>query len=82
MSIDRRWRGAVLAVVVVVEEGLGDSLAVSFEGEGVGGHFGYGFEDDALWAVEWGVAAPAEGGVAVEGWRFDEKILIARICQL
>jgi len=56
----------VFAVVVAVEEGLGDSLAVSFEGEGVVGHFCYGFEDDGVVGGGVGIAAPAERGVPVD----------------
>lgn len=56
----------MFAEVVAVEESLGDSLACSFEGEGVVGHLGYGFEDYGVVRCFVGVAAPNEGGVAVD----------------
>jgi len=70
----------VFAEVVAVEKGLGDSLAVPFEGEGVVGHLGYGFEDDGVVGGFVGVAAPGEGRVAVDeaggnGERVDSLLL-------
>jgi len=72
--------GSVFAEVVAIEEGLGDSLAVSFEGEGVVGHFGDGFEDHGVVGGFVGVASPGEGGVAVDeaggnGERVDSLLL-------
>ena len=56
----------MFAEVVAVEEGLGDACAFGVEGEGVVGHFGYGFEDHGVvGGVVWG-ASPDEGSVAVD----------------
>ena len=55
--------GAVFALVVAVEEGLGDSGVVGDEGEGFVGHAGYGFEDYGVVGGVVGVLAPAERGV-------------------
>ena len=56
----------MFAEVVAVEEGLGDAGAFGAKGEGVVGHFGYGFEN---YGVVGGVVrsgTPAERGVAVD----------------
>ena len=58
--------GAVLAEVVAVEEGLGDSGAVGLEGEGVVSHPGHGFEDNGVVGGIVGVASPDKRGVPVD----------------
>jgi hypothetical protein len=65
--------GSVFAEVVAVEEGLGDSYVIGYEGEGVVSHLCYGFEDYGVVGGGVGVTAPAEGGVAVDeaGWDGD-----------
>ena len=56
----------MFAEVVAVEQGLGDALVAGDEGQGVVGHFGYGFEDYGVVGGVVGVLAPAEGGVAAD----------------
>jgi len=56
----------VFAEVVAVEESLGDCGAVGFQGKGVVGHFGYGFEDDGVVGGVVRRASPAEGSMAVD----------------
>jgi hypothetical protein len=55
----------VFAEVVAIEEGLGDASAFGVEGEGVVGHFGYGFEDYGVVGGIMGGEAPGKGGVPV-----------------
>jgi hypothetical protein len=56
----------VFAEVVAVEQGLRDAGVAGDEGEGVVGHFCYGFEDYGVVGGGVGVAAPDEWGVAVD----------------
>ena len=56
----------MFAEVVAVEEGLRNAGVVGDQGEGVVGHFGYGFEDYGVVGGVVGVLTPAEGGVAVD----------------
>lgn len=65
----------MLTKVVAIEQGLGDTGAFAAKGEGVVGHFGYGFEDYGVVGGIVRVASPGEGGVAVnETCRDGERV--------
>jgi len=56
----------VLALVVAIEESLGDASGVGVQSEGAVGHAGYGFEDHGVVrGFVWG-SSPSEGSVAVD----------------